>query len=239
MSEENTVDQTGELTRSASKQEVLKEALREMIAKQKEKMATPDQKEVAVALTIEPRRTTIVVIDLQKGIAGIPGGAPHTKPDVIANAARLLAAARAAGAQPILVHVGGAPDGADRVHTPTDQAMRSLGALPPDWSELIPELDRQPSDIVILKRQWGAFYGTDLDLQLRRRGLTMIILCGIATEFGVESTARDAYERGYELVFAEDAMTGISAESHANSVERIFPRLGRVRSTGQIIAALS
>jgi nicotinamidase-related amidase len=137
-----------------------------------------------------------------------------------------------------LVHVGGSPDGADRVKTPTDQAWRSTGALPPDWSELIPELDRQPADLVVLKRQWGAFYGTDLDLQLRRRGLATIVICGIATEFGVESTARDAYERGYEMLFAEDAMTGMSAESHANSVERIFPRLGRVRSTEEIIVAL-
>jgi len=110
--------------------------------------------------------------------------------------------------------------------------------LPPDWSELIPELNHQPSDLVIFKRQWGAFYGTDLDLQLRRRGLTTVILCGIATEGGVESTARDAYERGYSLIFPEDAMTGLSAESHANSTERIFPRLGRVRSTAEILAAL-
>ena len=110
--------------------------------------------------------------------------------------------------------------------------------MPPDWTELIPELDRQPSDIVIFKRQWGAFYGTDLDLQLRRRGLTTIILCGIATEIGVESTARDAYEHGYELVFAADAMTGTNAESHLNSIVRIFPRMGRVRSTEQIVAAL-
>jgi nicotinamidase-related amidase len=190
-------------------------------------------------LKLDARRTAIVVIDLQKGIAGMPGGAPHSKPAVIANAARLLAAARAAGAQPILVHVGGAADGADRLKPTSDQTWRSTGPLPPDWSELIPELDRQPSDIVILKRQWGAFFGTDLDLQLRRRGLTTIVICGIATEFGVESTARDAYERGYELLFAEDAMTGSTAESHANSVERIFPRMGRVRSTGQIIAALS
>jgi nicotinamidase-related amidase len=168
----------------------------------------------------------------------MPGGAPHTKPAVIANCARLLAAARAAGAQPILVHVGGSPDGADRLHTPTDQPMRTSGPLSPDWSEFIPELNQQPTDIIILKRQWGAFYGTDLDLQLRRRNLSTIILCGIATEAGVESTARDAYERSYELIFAEDAMTGSSAESHSNSVERIFPRMGRVRSTEQIIAAL-
>jgi nicotinamidase-related amidase len=116
--------------------------------------------------------------------------------------------------------------------------MRAATAPSPDRSEFLPELDRQPGDIVIFKRQWGAFYGTDLDLQLRRRGLATIVLCGIATEFGVESTARDAYERGYEQVFAGDAMTGRSAESHANAVERIFPRMGRVRRTEEIIAAL-
>jgi len=188
---------------------------------------------------LDARRTAIVVIDLQKGIARMPGGAPHTKPAVIANASHLLSASRAAGAQPILVHVGGSPDDADRLHTPTDQKWKTTGPLPPDWSELIPELDRQPADIVVLKRQWGAFYGTDLDLHLRRRGLTTIVLCGIATEFGVESTARDGYEHGYELIFAEDAMTGVTAESHSNSVERIFPRLGRVRSTDAVVTALS
>jgi nicotinamidase-related amidase len=194
--------------------------------------------EEKLELKLEPRRTAIVVIDLQKGIAGMPGGAPHSKPDVIANCARLLTAARAAGAQPILVHVGGAADGADRLKPISDQPMRATGPRPPDWSELIPELDRQPADIIIHKRQWGAFYGTDLDLQLRRRNLTTIILCGISTEIGVESTARDAFERGYELIFAEDAMTSSSAEGHANSVGRIFPRMGRVRTTEQIISAL-
>jgi nicotinamidase-related amidase len=241
MSEEKIVDRASELARSASKQEVIQNAIREYVEKAtstKEQKLDPNPAP-AIGLKLDPRRTAIVVIDLQKGIAGIPGGAPHTKPAVISNCARLLAAARDAGAQPVLVHVGGSPDGADRVHTPTDQPMRSLGALPPDWSELIPEIDRQPGDIVILKRQWGAFYGTDLDLQLRRRGLTTIVICGISTEAGVESTARDAYERGYELIFAEDAMTSMIAESHANSVGRIFPRIGRVRSTEQILAALS
>jgi nicotinamidase-related amidase len=136
------------------------------------------------------------------------------------------------------MQVDGAADGADRLHSLADQAMRSLAGLPPDWSDFIPELDRQPGDIEILKRQWGAFYGTDLDLQLRRRGLDTIVLWGIATEVGVESTARDAYERGYHLVFAANAMTGSSAESHANSIERISPRMGRVRSTEAIVEAL-
>jgi nicotinamidase-related amidase len=110
---------------------------------------------------------------------------------------------------------------------------------PPDWAEIVPEMGPKQGDFVITKRQWGAFYGTDLDLQLRRRGLTAIVLCGIATEVGVESTARDAYERGYQQVFVRDAMAGLNAESHANAIERIFPRIGRVRGTKEIIAALA
>lgn len=186
------------------------------------------------ALMLDAKHTAIVVIDLQMGIIHLMGAAAQP---IIANTTSILAAARKAGAQPVLVHVGGSADGADRLHQPTDAPMRA-GAFPPDWMELIPELDRQPGDVVVFKRQWGAFYGTDLDLQLRRRGLASIVLCGIATEAGVESTARDAYELGYELVFASDAMTGMSPEAHANSIERIFPRLGRVRTTDQIVSAL-
>ncbi len=188
-------------------------------------------------LILEPRLTAVVVIDLQKGIVEFPG-TPHSPQSVIANAVALLDAARDAGAQPILVHVGRSADGRDGLNTTSDQPMRAGGALPPDWSELIPELNRQPDDVVILKRQWGAFYGTDLELQLRRRGLNTIVLCGIATAIGVESTARDAYERGFEQVFAEDAMTGREAESHANAITNIFPRMGRVRSTAEIVVAL-
>jgi nicotinamidase-related amidase len=188
-------------------------------------------------LSFDPRKTAIVVIDLQRGIVQRPGS-PHPMASVVANCARLLTEARRTGAKPVLVHVDFAADGGDRLAPAADQAMRSAGQMPPDWSELIPELDQQAGDLVIQKRQWGAFYGTDLDLQLRRRGIGAIVLCGVASEFGVESTARDAFERGYEQVFAEDAMTGVTAESHANAVERIFPRIGRVRSTEEIVAAL-
>ena len=178
----------------------------------------------------------MVVVDLQKGIVG-RNCVPYPSLAVVAQTSRILSAARRAGAQPVLVHVGGAPDGADRLYPEADEPM-VRGTLPPDWSELIPELDRQAGDLVILKRQRGAFYGTDLDLQLRRGGLTTLILCGIATEFGVESTARDAYELGYEQVLVADAMTGLNAESHAVALKNIFPRFGRVRSTEQVLAAL-
>jgi nicotinamidase-related amidase len=110
--------------------------------------------------------------------------------------------------------------------------------MPPDFAEIVAELGPREGDIVVTKRQWGAFYGTDLDLQLRRRGITTVVLGGIATNYGVESTARDGYERGYELVLVEDAMSARSAADHAFAFERIFPRLGRVCATAEVIAAL-
>jgi nicotinamidase-related amidase len=189
-------------------------------------------------LKLDPRHTAVIVIDIQKGIVAMAAGSPHPTPSVVANCVNLLTAGRRVGAHAVLVHVGGSPNGADLLHPVADEPMRGTAALPPDWSDLLPELGSSPSDTVILKRQWGAFYGTALDLQLRRLGLTTIILCGIATEFGVESTARDAYERGYEVVFAEDGMTGRTAESHANAITRIFPRIGWVRRTEEIVAAL-
>ena len=105
-------------------------------------------------------------------------------------------------------------------------------------AEIVPELKGHPEDLVITKRQWGAFYGTELDLQLRRRGVHTIVLCGISTNIGVESTARDGYERGYHQVFVEDAMAARSQEEHAHTVTRIFPRIGRVRATLEVVLAL-
>ena len=105
---------------------------------------------------------------------------------------------------------------------------------PANWSEIVPELERKDNDFVITKHEWGAFYGTELDLQLRRRGITHIVLGGIATNYGVESTARDAYEHGYNLVFASDAMSSRLASDHDFALARIFPRIGRVRLTSEI-----
>ena len=186
-------------------------------------------------LKLERERTAVVVIDLQKGI--VPYSAqPHSVNKVIANTVRILRAARATGAQPVLVHMGGSRDVRDRLAPDADEPMpaRSFSA---DWMELVPELELAPSDLVILKRQWGAFYGTDLDLQLRRRGLATLILCGIATEFGVESTARDAFERGFQQVFVSDAMSAKTAGAHEHCLRHIFPRMGRVRETAEVLAA--
>jgi nicotinamidase-related amidase len=185
---------------------------------------------------LDAKSCALVVIDLQKGIVS-SAVAPRPAADIIRNAAELAREVRSAGGLVILVHVTPSPDGRDALR-PAADVSPPQGTRGPDWAEIVPELAGQPDALVITKRQWGAFYGTELDLQLRRRGIRTILLCGVATNMGVESTARDAYERGYDQVFVEDATGARSEEEHAHTMTRIFPRLGKVRSTVQVIEAL-
>jgi nicotinamidase-related amidase len=192
---------------------------------------------VAPAITLEPAKTALVVIDLQRGIVGMPSG-PRPATEVVRNAAMLAKALRHAGGTVIFVRVTPSPDNKDGLKPATDAIPVAGRPLPADWANLVPELGVEPIDLVITKRQWGAFYGTELDLQLRRRGIDTIILCGISTNVGVESTARDAYERNYNQIFVEDAMAAREADDHKHTVMSLFPRIGRVRSTAEVLAAL-
>src|SRR6185369_5346173 len=147
--------------------------------------------------------TALVLVDLQYGISWMLG--PAAIEGALANSARLAADFRDRGWPVILIRVDFSADGGDRprnrvtVGPPPTQP-------PANWAELLPELDHQATDIVVTKRQPGAFYGTDLDLQLRRRGVTGIVLGGVMTGLGVESTGRAAYDHGYNVTFAADAM---------------------------------
>ena len=188
-------------------------------------------------LELTPARTALVVIDLQRGTVAMPTG-PHPASDVVTRAAALADALRAAGGTVVLVRVTPSADGRDALRPRTDMPAQHPEPRPPDWAEIVPELGPEPGDLVITKRQWGAFYGTELDLQLRRRGVDTILLVGISTNVGVESTARDAFERGYEQVFVEDAMTARSPDDHAHALRTVFARIGRVRSTAEVLAAL-
>ncbi|MGW7540163.1 hydrolase [Streptomyces sp. NPDC054770] len=186
--------------------------------------------------TLDPR-TALVVIDLQQGIVGMPTQ-PHTGPEVVARTVELADAFRAQELPVVLVRVSFAADFADAVPGRTERQARGL-AFPEGWDVVVDELAGHDGDIHVTKHNWSAFHGTDLDVQLRRRGVTQIVLTGIATSIGVESTARDAYAHGYHVTLATDAMADADAEAHRGSVERIFPRLGESGSTAEILELLA
>jgi nicotinamidase-related amidase len=192
------------------------------------------------SLSLDPTRTALVLIDLQNRVTALPT-APHTSAEVVARSAQLAASCRKAGVPVVLVTVEFRPDGKDRLTLPTDVVGFGGSGSPPSPSDslVVADLGSDPTDIRVIKHQWGAFYGTDLDLQLRRRGIDTIVLGGIATNFGVESTGRDAWERNFRVVFVEDAMASMAAPAHEFAVKTIFPRIGRVRTTAQVLEALT
>ena len=185
-----------------------------------------------MAFELEAKKTAFVVIDLENGIVA-RDLAPYKAEQVVERCKTIAEKVRAAGGLVVWVHVL-----MHEIHAlPVDQPMqRGDTPPPPSASELVPDLV-QEGDVVVAKRQWGAFYGTNLEQVLDRHGIETIVIGGIATNMGVESTARAAYDAGYALVFAEDAMSTMSAEWHEFSVKNLFPRMGRVRTTKEIVAA--
>jgi nicotinamidase-related amidase len=183
-----------------------------------------------VPLTKLDTTAALVVIDLQKGIVGLP--AVHPADEIIGRAAQLARAFRERGLPVVLVNVTGAAPGR------TDAGIPKF-SFPADWTELVPELEQHPSDHIVSKQRWGAFNGTSLDDYLRQRGVTQVVLTGVATSSGVESTARSAYDLGYNVVLVVDAMTDRNADAHRHSVEKIFPRLGETDTTDNVLKAIA
>jgi nicotinamidase-related amidase len=184
-------------------------------------------------MQLDPRKTALLLIDLQNGILNMPL-APRSGAEVLQTARQLAVKFRAAGAPVVLVNVGWSDDYADTLQQPVDHpTQRPAGGLPAGWSQLADGL-AESGDLLITKRQWGAFHGTELDLQLRRRGISSIVLAGVASNFGVESTARFGWELGYHLVIAEDACTSFSAELHQLSMASILPRIAQVRQSSEL-----
>lgn len=187
-------------------------------------------------LTLNPAETALVLIDLQEGILPFAGG-PYDAQEVVTRAAALAERFRACGAPVVLVRVGWEPSFADALKQPVEQPAPAR-ALPQNWWDYPAALAVQPQDIQVVKRQWGAFYGTDLDLQLRRRGIKNVVLGGISTNIGVESTARAAWEHGYALILAEDLCSAADAIQHDHSFRYIFPRIARIADSASVAGAL-
>jgi len=188
-----------------------------------------------VPVQILDPRTALVLIDLQKGITAMPTVDPADQ--IVERAAALARAFRERELPVVRVRVAFSPDGGDVLRSRVD-AQPPVTTRGADWAELREEIGTGPHDIIITKRQWDAFFGTELDLQLRRRQITGIVLAGISTSIGVESTARHGRELSYQIAIASDAVTDTVKAAHENSLQRIFPRLGQIDTTAAIIAAL-
>jgi nicotinamidase-related amidase len=193
------------------------------------------QRGTMVELQLDPQKTALVLIDLQNAIVGMTP-APHSADKVVENSVKLANAFRAKGAPVVYVRV----DLSDFLNLPVDQPF-NLGdkPLPAVASEIAPSAGFQPGDILVTKRHWGAFAATDLEQQLKSRGIDTVVLTGISTNAGVESTARQGTGLGFGFVLVEDACSSQNAEHHRFAFENIFPRLTRVRSTDEVLAALA
>ncbi len=179
-----------------------------------------------MAITQLDDRTALIVIDLQNGIVALP---PQQEVEpVVKNANKLIRAFHKAELPVVLVNVaGGAPGRIDKVMPvrPVDET----------WTTLVKELHREEPEILVTKRNWGAFMNTDLDQQLKFREITQVVVVGISTSIGVESTARQAYELGYNVTLCTDAMTDSNLDNHAHSVKNIFPRLAETGLTEEVL----
>lgn len=183
---------------------------------------------------LQAETTALVVIDLQAGIVNREL-TPYTGAQVVQNASKLVNAFVEQEAFVVLVRVS-STDGKDMFKPRTDSAANPV-QFPKGWDSLVPELADSKA-YTITKRQWGAFYGTDLDLQLRRRGIDTIVLCGISTGIGVDTTAREAYQHAYQQIFVEDAMTASTQAEHDYVCKFIFPRIGKLRTAQEVALAL-
>lgn len=186
-------------------------------------------------LNITPSATAVVLIDLQGAIVS-RDPKPHPAADVIAHCRQIADAYRAAGATIVFVHV----DFNNIIELPADEAMqRPPQKLPDAAIDIVPEAGKKPGDLLITKRHWGAFAGTPLEQELRSRNITTIILAGIATNVGVESTLRQGTGLGFHFITVEDACSNLTAEGHEFAIKNAFPRLSKVRSTEQVLAAIA
>jgi nicotinamidase-related amidase len=183
-------------------------------------------------IALDPKSSALVLIDLQNGILGRQL-APVSSEDLLERGKALARQFRIAGAPVVLVNVKPPLDGPERQ---VDEPSALPKVLPTGFVDLAPGL-AEPGDILITKSTWGAFFRTDLDSELRKRGVRTIVLGGVATHVGVDTTARQAWELGYELVVARDVTSSLGVEPHEATMRYIFPRIARVADSDALAFA--
>jgi nicotinamidase-related amidase len=184
-------------------------------------------------ITALDKNTALVLIDLQQGIIRVP--LAHPINEVLQNAAKLVAAFRNAGLPIVIVNVDPRTNPANGLRK---DAKAPASTFDEAFLAITPEIITAEGDSFITKNNWNAFTNPALNETLKKLRVTGIVLAGVATSIGVEGTARAASENGYNISFAQDAMTDRFADAHAHSLKYIFPRLGEVDDTDKIIEKL-
>lgn len=194
-------------------------------------------------------KTALIIIDLQYGILELAeqahnhqGFQPQQQAiscisEVLQNTQQLVSAFRQHNLPIVWVNVNSY--GAKWTLTRKDQANAATEAPPEKFYTLVDDFERLPEDLRITKSSWSAFFDTDLDEQLKAKGITQIVFAGVATSIGVEGSARDASRLAYQISFAADAMSDFTEAAHQHSVQRMFPRLGEVGMTSDICQQLN
>ncbi|GAA2037071.1 hydrolase [Catenulispora yoronensis] len=190
-------------------------------------------------------KAALVLIDLQRGIV-LPPSVPYSGLEVVARCRELAAAFRAAHLPVVLVNVSFSPDFADLPKGRDEESLAEKAEEegdaelpPPGYDAIVDEFDAQPTDLRATKHQWGAFHGTDLDTQLRRRGVTQIVLAGITTSRGVDTTGREAFAHNYSVAYVVDAMADRDLVDHDHVIARVFPQIGERTTAAEVIGQLT
>ncbi len=166
--------------------------------------------------------------------------------NILRNLQRLLAGARRAGLTTFYPSGSHAPDGSDTVErlTDTDMDLRPLGGGKPirphiskgsKDSEIAAELAPIAGDVFVPKNRWSSFYETNLELQLRVRGIDTIVLAGGSTDVGIAATAYAARDMDLGIVVVRDACFSMRGNNNEFFMERVFPRMGRVMTVDEAV----
>ena len=201
-----------------------------------------------MALELDKGQTALLVMDLENDLVHEEGAfkdfgfAKMVKDnDVLGKVNTLLAAARRAPVKVIYISVKfrpGHPEASP--HAGLFQAVVSANALVEGtWGATIHEaVSPQEGEPVVTKRAVSAFAGSDLEKLLQTAGMTTLILSGVATNFVVEGTAREASDRGYNVVVVGDCCASVSQEAHDSALTTALPFLATVTTLDEVTAAL-
>jgi ureidoacrylate peracid hydrolase len=198
---------------------------------------------------LDIHKTTLLFFDmLNVYYHGAPTQAKNRMKPVVDNAVRLRDAAQKAAIPICYAMANHRKDGSIRHMATTDTDMRLRpwqngecnpsihGATEGSWEQqIIDELKPAPQDYVIPKYRWSTFHQTYFDLALRSRGIDTIIVSGGAVDVGIASTAYAARDLDYNLIIVRDACSNSHDDSMAIFMDKIFPRMARVRATDQVL----